>query len=243
LREDLGEYITEQEAYGCMVHKWHHMQFSEYVVHNFLAQEDQARQHRQLVEYYGGAYSSPNKILFKSKKDGTEKWADRMIPLQPLEFSHGSFNLLKIAELPFHQTRSAKDPTQSLFKNTLLSIDFILVKIRARLYDDLVFDYAEAVLKFIGKDTDTDDPWKVLLVSYHKFLVRYRHQFIHNAEALLRFALHDNVLSKSAKEFVSQTPTLLDKAYDQVVDMGVKLLNVEDVKIPSLLKFKNPFSH
>ncbi|KXJ19576.1 NACHT domain- and WD repeat-containing protein 1 [Exaiptasia diaphana] len=122
LRYDLGQFLVERGAHGVSLFALYHRQFIEVAAARYLHGEQYKATHTAIAKYFSGHYYN---IYGK----------DRVIPDQPVAYSHKALNLRKLGVLP-HSLMEASDFDE--LRNCLGDLDFIQAKCMAGLGYDMM---------------------------------------------------------------------------------------------------------
>nr|XP_014340454.1 PREDICTED: NACHT domain- and WD repeat-containing protein 1 isoform X3 [Latimeria chalumnae] len=126
LRYDLGDYLVERQADGFTVLGLYHRQFIEAVQECYLSEEDKARRHSVLADFFKGTWSQGVRKPITLPSLNRSLNADRKVAAQPLWFSDKVANVRKLSELPYHLLHAGR--IEELKKEILGRMDWLVCR-------------------------------------------------------------------------------------------------------------------
>ena len=155
IKTELGSYIVSRGADGVRVNTWYHRQFIEAARERYLANDEHNKKISKILsEYFLGTWSSHDKPYLD--KSGKSLQADRLVPKQPLVFTSKEnrenilFNLRKFSELPYALIGAKM--LDCLKENVLCNYDWLIIKLRATSFRDVINDFHAASETFPDDD-------------------------------------------------------------------------------------------
>ncbi|XP_070558651.1 NACHT domain- and WD repeat-containing protein 1-like isoform X2 [Ptychodera flava] len=142
----LSSYLVERGADGSRVIYWYHRQFIEAARERYLSDERQKKLiHRGEADYFSGKWANGVKKSYVTRQ-GQKSEADRFVASQPLAFTSTKYNLRKLNELPTHLIGSGN--LKALKKDVLCNFDWLLTKVKATSFRQVMDDFRTATKSF-----------------------------------------------------------------------------------------------
>jgi NACHT domain- and WD repeat-containing protein len=136
---DLEPYLTERSADGTSLLSFYHRQLYEAVVQKFLNEDIKTTRHAFLAQYFNGYFRGHPQ------------------PIQIQEKGKTIYNLRKLSELPYQETRGK---LWSQLECTLTDLSFIGAKCAAGMTYELLSDYAVALGAMPEAQAEKEDELK-----------------------------------------------------------------------------------
>uniref|UniRef100_A0A1I8II55 WD_REPEATS_REGION domain-containing protein n=1 Tax=Macrostomum lignano TaxID=282301 RepID=A0A1I8II55_9PLAT len=158
VRAELPGLLTEAEADGALVLRWHHRQFRSACERRYLRNVNfLADVHDALADYFLGRWAGVPKPFRHSElqcqrfgitAEAAESRSDRRVAPQPLELRDSAgrlsrYNLRKLGQLPHHLLRANRQA--ELRSECLFNYDFLHAKVAACPLRHLLADLQEAL--------------------------------------------------------------------------------------------------
>ncbi|CAF0731081.1 unnamed protein product [Brachionus calyciflorus] len=257
----LRNHLLTKPLHGIYILGWKHSIFKEVIFDKYLGDNSFLKYlHTNVSEYYLGLWSSPKakplkyEVVILQKSDNSDKElsigkpivkeynisADRLCPLQPLQFEsfHAyvkpRFNLRKLALMPYHLVNA--DMIDELYKNVFFNIDWIYAKIRAFDIYSVLYDFdlykQDHEVNLVGESLKMsqaailEDPNLLFgqligrLLPYYQFYDKIRN-FTDQCDAKCSII---NPLIPVGQIF--QSPSWI---YQDIVDLGLE--NIDDMQL------------
>ncbi|KAJ8313494.1 hypothetical protein KUTeg_008055 [Tegillarca granosa] len=164
IRSDLPGYLSEREADGVNVIGWYHRQFIEAATERYFRNLNfVAVIHANMADYFLGTWGGGVPKPFEYTENQRRMFhladlkgeSDRKVPLQPLEFTDKSgnvirYNLRKLSEMPFHMVRSHQ--YEELLSNVLFNYNWLHAKLSSMPLQTVLADFEDLLEHVYQKD-------------------------------------------------------------------------------------------